>query len=104
MWRGRDAAVEEEEEDPVVSNSPEAGPPLVSTCRLDRRSHSQTGTISRGGTRETVGLFVTANRYSFVNERVCGSGYEWHLGKQRMKLTFGTWARGESWVGVSFCL
>ncbi len=55
--------VEEEEEDPVVSNPAEAGPPRVSTCRLDRRPHSQAGTISRGGSRETVGLFVTANRY-----------------------------------------
>jgi hypothetical protein len=26
MWRGREAEVEEEEEDPVVSNSPEADP------------------------------------------------------------------------------
>jgi hypothetical protein len=38
----------------------------VNTCPLTviyRRSYSQTETISRGGSRETVGLFVTANRY-----------------------------------------
>lgn len=36
-----------------------------------KRPHSQTGTISKGGTRETVGWFVTASRYELVNERVC---------------------------------
>lgn len=62
MWPGRDAEVEEEEEDPPVSNSPEA---VHESARatLDRRPHLHTGTISKGGTRETVGLFVTANRY-----------------------------------------
>jgi hypothetical protein len=36
-------------------------------------SKAETGTISKGGTRETVGWFVTANRYEFEDERVFGT-------------------------------
>lgn len=66
--------MEEEEEDPVVSISPAEAGPRVSTCHSYRRPpHLQTGTISSGGSRETVGSVVTANRYEWVKERVCGS-------------------------------
>jgi hypothetical protein len=50
----------EEDEDPEVDAT--RGSTRVAYYKY-RRSYSQTGTISRGGSRETVGLFVTANRY-----------------------------------------
>lgn len=63
----------EEDEDEESSNAEEATTrsALASHVRLDRRSYSQTETISRGGARETVGLFVIASRYELENERVC---------------------------------
>lgn len=68
---------EDEDEDPEFSKTVEAA--MTQHGRLDRRSYSQTGTISRGGTRETVGWFVMANRYELVNERVCSKAERLNL-------------------------
>jgi hypothetical protein len=63
---------EDEDEDPEESKA--AGTTTTRrqhVCLYKACSHSQTGTISKGGARETVGWFVTANRYEFEDERVC---------------------------------
>jgi hypothetical protein len=55
--------VEDEDEDEDEDPAAEAHHEGQHVSLQYRRPYSLTGTISRGGSRETVGLFVTANRY-----------------------------------------